>query len=97
MVRRKQSRGLGGSRVYKGAIRGRQNGNPGECRDRDPYWVEVSTSQGDVYHINPNVTQVREFPSLFLEAHWAMAAAYLVLFVMITVVLWRYTNRRMGL
>ena len=29
MVRRKQSRGLGGSRVYKWAIRGRQNGNPG--------------------------------------------------------------------
>ena len=29
MVRRTQSRGLGGSRVYKGAILGRQNGNPG--------------------------------------------------------------------
>ena len=28
-VRRTQSRGLGGSRVYKGAIRGRQNGNLG--------------------------------------------------------------------
>ena len=67
-----------------------------ECRGRDPYWVEMTTSQGDVYHINPNVTQIREFPSLVLEAHWAMAAAYLVLFVIITVVLWRYTNRRMG-
>ena len=67
-----------------------------ECRGRDPYWVEVTTSQGDVYHINPNVTQIREFPSLFLEAHWAMVVAYLVLFVIITVVLWRYTNRRMG-
>ena len=49
-----------------------------ECRGRDPYWVEVTTSQGDVYHINPNVTQIREFPSLFLEAHWAMVVAYLV-------------------
>ena len=29
MVRRTQSRGLDGSRVYNGAIRGRQNGNPG--------------------------------------------------------------------
>ena len=32
MVRRTQSRGLGGSRVYKWPSRGRQNGNPGEER-----------------------------------------------------------------
>ena len=65
-----------------------------ECRGRDPHWVEMTTTQGDVYHINPNVTQVREFPSLFIEAHWAIVAAYLLLFAIVSVVLWRYTNRR---
>ena len=38
MVRRKQSRGLGGSRVYKGAIRGRQNGNPGQSWIQRENW-----------------------------------------------------------
>ena len=37
MVRRTQSRGLGGSRVYKGAIRGRQNGNPGQLERQAGY------------------------------------------------------------
>lgn len=65
-----------------------------ECRGRDPYWVEVTATQGDVYHVNPNITQIREFPSLFLWAHWVIVAVYLFLFAIVTWVLWRYTTRR---
>ena len=39
-MRRKKFRGLAGPRVYKGAIRGRQNGNPGFIAPRK--WAEAS-------------------------------------------------------
>ena len=48
MVRRKQSRGLGGSRVYKGAIRGRQNGNPGSAVFHGLF--SYNTSRRGVHH-----------------------------------------------
>ena len=64
-----------------------------DCRDRDPYWVNMTTSQGDVYH-GINFWRFREAPVFFLEANWAIFAAYLVLFsAIVAFAIYRYTHR----